>query len=140
MGDREHAPDTRRRLEAGGRSQCQSYEREMLKEFQTGERRGRGLSRRRWRRATKRSTAAADLDYKASILAAQILVERPEDRIYDDIAAVGNALLMGRRSAVLSSSQQPARERWADRRLHSRQLNTINPESSLNQGPSAKSP
>jgi hypothetical protein len=26
------------------------------------------------------------------ILAAQILVERPEDRIYDDIAAAGNAL------------------------------------------------
>ena len=59
-------------------------------------------------KGTRRSTAAADLDYKASILAAQILVERPEDRIYDDIAAVGNALLMGRKSAVLSSSQQPA--------------------------------
>jgi hypothetical protein len=27
------------------------------------------------------------------ILAAQILVERPEDRVYDDIAAAGNVLL-----------------------------------------------
>jgi hypothetical protein len=45
-------------------------------------------------KGTKESTAAADLDYKTSILAAQILVERPEDhRIYDDIAAAGNALL-----------------------------------------------
>jgi hypothetical protein len=59
------------------------------------------------RRGTKRSTAAADLDYKVSILAAQILVERPEDRL-DDLAAVGNALPYEWKSAVLSSSKQPA--------------------------------
>jgi hypothetical protein len=42
------------------------------------------------------------------MLAAQILVERPEDRIYDDIAAAGNALLDEWKSAALSSSKQPA--------------------------------
>jgi hypothetical protein len=39
------------------------------------------------------------------ILAAQILVERPEDRIYDDIAAACNAL--PHESEVASSSKQP---------------------------------
>jgi hypothetical protein len=66
----------------------------VLKEFQDGVTRGRrGLHNADGCNGTKESTAAADLDYKTSILAAQILVERPEDRVYDDIAAVGNALL-----------------------------------------------
>jgi hypothetical protein len=65
----------------------------VLKEFQDGVTRGRrGLHNADGCNGTKESTAAADLDYKTSILAAQILVERPEDRIYDDIAAAGNAL------------------------------------------------
>jgi hypothetical protein len=66
----------------------------VLKEFQDGVTRGRrGLHNADGCNGTKESTAAADLDYKTSILAAQILVERPEDRVYDDIAAVGNVLL-----------------------------------------------
>jgi hypothetical protein len=92
MGAREHAPDTRRQLEAGGRIQvpelrernAQAVPRrvsDVVEDFTTP------MAGR-----TKRSTAAADLDYKTAILAAQILVERPEDRIYDDIAAAGNAL------------------------------------------------
>jgi hypothetical protein len=42
---------------------------------------------------SKESTAAAYLDVKTSVLAAQILVEQPEDGVYDDVAAAGNALL-----------------------------------------------
>jgi hypothetical protein len=57
-----------------------------------GDRGGRGLHNADGCNGTKESTAAADLDYKTAILAAQILVERPEDRVCDDIAAAGDVL------------------------------------------------
>ena len=101
-------------------AKCQSDEREMLTEFQTGERRGRGLSRRRCRQGHDEVDGSSCLDYKTSILAAQILVERPEDRIYDDIAAAGNALLdeaeVGGARFIEAALR---RERWGDRRLQS---------------------
>ena len=71
----------------------QSDERDAQGVPRRGDRDGRGLHDADGCDGTKESTAAADLDYKTSILAAQILVERPEDRICDDIAGVGNALL-----------------------------------------------
>jgi hypothetical protein len=94
MGDREHAPDTRRRLGAGGRSQGPERRvRDAQGVSRRGDRGGRGLHNADGCNGTTESMAAADLDYKTSILAAQILVERPEDRVNDDIAAAGNALL-----------------------------------------------
>jgi hypothetical protein len=71
----------------------QSDERDAQGVPRRGDRGGRGLHDADGCDGTKESTAAADLDDKTPILAAQILVEMPEDRTYDDIASAGNALL-----------------------------------------------
>jgi hypothetical protein len=109
MGDREHAPDTRRRLGAGGRSQGPERRvRDAQGVPRRGDRGGRGLHNADRCNGTKESTAAADLDYKTSILAAQILVERPEDRITTTSPPPATRCLMSWKSTVLSSSKQPA--------------------------------
>ena len=87
-----------------------------------GDRGGRGLHDADGCNGTKESTAAADLDYKPSILAAQILVERREDR-YDDIAAASNALLDEWEVDGAQFIEAACNgERWGDCRLRSSQL------------------
>jgi hypothetical protein len=87
-------PVVEKLLVTGGRSQGPERRvRDAPGVSRRGDRGGRGLHNADGCNGTTESTAAADLDYKTSILAAQILVERPEDRICDDIAAAGNALL-----------------------------------------------
>jgi hypothetical protein len=71
----------------------ESDEEDMLKEFQDGASdMVEDFEDADGCKGSKESTAAAELNYQTSILAAQILVEQPEDRVYDDVAA-GNALL-----------------------------------------------
>lgn len=72
----------------------ESDEEDMLKEFQDGASdMVEDFEDADGCKGSKESTAAAALNYQTSILAAQILVEQPEDRVYDDVAAAGNALL-----------------------------------------------
>jgi hypothetical protein len=102
-------PVVEKLLVTGGRSQ--GPERRMRDApgvSRRGDRGGRGLHNADRCNGTKESTAAADLDYKTSILAAQILVERPEDRITTTSPPPATRCLMSWKSTVLSSSKQPA--------------------------------
>jgi hypothetical protein len=87
----------------------ESDEEDMLKEFQDGASdMVEDFEDADGCKGSKESTAAAELNYQTSILAAQILVEQPEDRVYTMSPPPATRSLMRLESTVLSSSKQHA--------------------------------